>query len=519
MCNADEATSFYHCLRWLSPSFSVDRMSEDTEVTTRYSTYVERMIRIYQDALQLYFSTATTAARCAQEYTRIARSMVQAGTVKSLEALRQVLLFAGLSLIFFTVLVCILCACLGLSLSSTVAFRYYMLSNVVGNQVVPLRFNSMPLHTDWWRYRPVDEAISSVVFDGQQLPRQSLGEVVQQTAPPHSLQAKHLDFTLDFLREYVHSVLATSGILVTSAAGAEELYLPGGGVNVEALFHPRTTLFSSNGEYASQLQIVLLKEEVGRQVPIVVQTSALFAEDEKAPQSLASLDVLFTTTSSAIIRTGAPPTWWVWKIVSSVVRVIFYVPIVTWEYACHRATDSRSAPFDPINHDSEVAVILNLYEHFVPPPSIKARIRAINFTVYQKSGSGRSVTVSRIQFFSTVKLRGILHGLTAYPVASFLVLTMGFFSAYTFLTILFTAVLAFYLYRSFTSKEVVVRWKSDSQSLPNGSRHRRHLPTLNTFHPSASEVYELQRPSSASFFSAESMSSIAELFEEQEKDK
>lgn len=472
----------------------------EKEAKSLYQTTVDKVVHVVERAWGFGKDSWRSATTRVRSDARAFQAAVRTGSLQALELLKGLAVVSLAVLFVLCVFVAVLFVCLWLAGVSAVVVRYYTLSRVAGNHVVPLPFNTMPLHTEWWRNRPIDDAITRFVpsleyagarrsslpgpdADGNGGGRREGGEGEGGNAFPfygvaaedgasgigaspgndddllsrirqaglrltgqgaavdggggvgglvQAQAGKLLDFKLAFLQQYANSLLATSTMIISTGA-AKTLFLPGGAVNMEAIFDFGSPMFSAQGVYSGRMQLVFVREEVGRDVSVIVESAMLFAEDARSPQSLSSLDVLFRRTHTVHVRTGDPPLSWVARFVAWWLRIVFYLPLKAYEVSQRWIRDSRSAPFPPIDHDREVAVLVDVYERFTPPPSLRSRLRALNFTVYynhlnegsalSRAGARGRPALSRITFYSHVRLRGFTYFMAAYPVVSFLFLT------------------------------------------------------------------------------------------------
>ncbi|CCW65806.1 unnamed protein product [Phytomonas sp. EM1] len=246
-------------------------------------------------------------------------------------------------------------------------------------------------------------------------------------------------------------MLATSTMLLSSGL-TQEVFLPSGDVNMEAIFQLESPIFNAKAEYYGKMQFVFLREDVGRDVTIVVESTMLLAEDVHLPQPLATLDVVFRKYISLNVRTGDTPTWWPIRIAKCVFQILFYGPLKGSQILHRMYIDATAAPFPRIDHEREVAVTVSLYERFTPPLSLQSRLRAMNITVYQNPDEGSSNSLQRVKllrmtFYSFLELRGVVGWLVRHPVISYVFLTLFVFFILCGVTFIVCAVLGVVLYR------------------------------------------------------------------------
>lgn len=500
----------------------------------------ERASRYVSDAVGTARSFGNSSYRVVDARVRsdanAAKQLIHLGSRRGLDLLKKLALFYLAVVVAAGVILAVLWVCLWLASGSSVMLRYYTLRNVAGSQIVPLAFNAMPLFTEWWRNGPVDDAMSGFLprlangkdgrggaLDGAESLYGSGGDPIGLGGEdPDSLQSKVrqltsrlrgeetnsgnqlvraqggklLDFKLEFLQQYVNSVLASSTMYIPTG-NAKTLFLPGGSVNMEAIFDFGSPMFNAKGTYTGRVQLVFAREHVGRHVSVVVEGSMLFAEDPRNPQTLSSLDVLFTNTHTVSVRTGDEPQWWVLSAASWVLRLCFYVPMRSYEVALRFVRDSQAAPFHPIDPEHEVAVTVDLYERFAPPVSLQSRLRAINFTVYYNhlsEGSALSPgktfqrpTLSHMTFYSHVQLRGFAYLQSMYPVTTFLVVTVILFFIYasTSVALVSAASIVLYIYlfsAPSAGDDAHVRWAFDNNTSfsSSGPSHASPLTPFGT---------------------------------------
>ncbi|CBZ29071.1 conserved hypothetical protein [Leishmania mexicana MHOM/GT/2001/U1103] len=348
--------------------------------------------------------------------------------------LRYVLIFYTLLMAALVLLVADLSGCLVTSVATAAGIRHLVLANLPGTAVIPLHFNALPFHDDdWMRHLPEDTALRDFI-----LPDRETRELIQSTTQRvdslsllHQHMGQFADAKFSLLNHFVNSHLASTTMHIPRTAASAEVFSPRGGVNLERLFQLGPAMFNAKGEYTAKMQVVLAKEEVGRDVLLILESAMLFSEDAMAVQSVAQFDVLFTKSTSVTVRTGPLHRSWLVLVLEKVLRFWFCLPVWSYEYLVGVLRQQDSAPFPPIDSSREVAVVLEVYHRFTPPLDLQPRLRAMNFTLYQlpDAGAPSRVKVSRLIFFSTVQLTGVARWLTAYPVSTFLLLVVILFAA------------------------------------------------------------------------------------------
>lgn len=443
---------------------------------------------------------------------------------------KKALIGLTVAMVVLAVVAVVTTMCLSTAVATSVAVRHFTLTNVPGSRVIPLAFNMMAVYTERWRTAPLDEAIapagrhqhqhqpiagpsaaaSPVVDDwtgtemGEEHTRHSAPLVVG-TASPVETRIAHL--RLDMLSSLVHSVVASSTLHFPSTRPGD-VFLPDGSANYDSIFNSGDPLFNAQGEYRGTVQLVFRREEVGRDVSVVLESSMLFAEDPKVPLPLGALDVLFTTTQTVHFASGVKPVWWPIQTAQTALRLAFIVPVMLYETVAYYFVSSADAPFPSVDPEREVSVVVDVYKKFVPPVALQPRLRAMNFTLYQYNDDDRGVHTSsrlkvkpaRITFYSTVKLSGWAYLFSEYPILSFVGLTSVFFSLYMFFSILAILLLSWLGYQMIQSSEVTKTYsgiyKDDSDdedselsislSRQNSARVRRHTAALPRLHLSGS---------------------------------
>lgn len=342
--------------------------------------------------------------------------------------------------LFFYLVFLVLCAvvvtdlsgCFVTSVAAAAGLRRLVLANVPGTTVIPLHFNALPFHSeDWQRHLPEDAALRDFFLPDKDT-RALLSSAGARGDMTHFLEQRMgqlVDTKFSLLSHFVNSHLASTTMHIPRSSHSSEVFAPRGGINLESLFQLGPAMFNARGEYTGRLQVVLAKEEEGRDVSLVLEASVLFAEDAVAVSSLHQLDVLFKTSTSAAVRTGPPHRALLIVLVKKAVRLCFYPPVRAYEYLMQSLRQRDNAAFPPVDASREVAVVLDVYGRFTPPLTLQPRLRAMNFTLFQlpdPMSPGR-VKLSRLVFLSTVQLTGVARWLADYPISTFLLLVAVFF--------------------------------------------------------------------------------------------
>ncbi|RNF18389.1 uncharacterized protein Tco025E_04506 [Trypanosoma conorhini] len=323
-----------------------------------------------------------------------------------------------------------LLGCLALSLLGTVAVRHYILSHAPGNQLLPLTFNIMPFETELWRLRRVDSFVSQVAAEPLPLPPHGdANSIVARRGAidaqlPFSVAEQAAALKMSLVQQYVQSTLATSTLLIPTLV-EREVFPPGGGVSIEALFQQQRPMFNARGVYDAKVQLVFLKEDVGCDVSLVLESAVLFSEDPDVSQALSALDVLLKTTTSLTFTTGEKEKSWLMHLISMSLRVAFFVPL--WMYENFIELLRRDV-FPAVDASTEVGVVADVYNGFEPPLALQPRLRAINFTLYQQVGDTlHRARLRRMHFFSSVHLTGLAYYFSTYAFTSFICTTLLLF--------------------------------------------------------------------------------------------
>ncbi|KAG5497492.1 hypothetical protein JKF63_03756 [Porcisia hertigi] len=355
--------------------------------------------------------------------------------------LQRAFMFYLLLTAVLLVLVVDLSGCLVMAAATAAAIRRLFLANVPGTVVIPLHFNALPLHNvDWQRHLPRHGALDDFF-----LPHRETRELIQsmpQPADSLGILQQHMgqfvDAKFSLVSHLITSHLASATMHIPRTAASAEIFSPKGGVNLEGLFRFGPAMFNAKGEYTAKLQVVLAKEEVGRDVSLVLESAMLFSEDAMAVQSVAHLDPLFQLSTSSTVRTGPPYRAWYLLLPEKLLRFWFYPLARSYEYllSALRQQDS-GAPLPPINPSREVDVVLEVYSRFTPPPALQPRLRAMNFTLYQlpDPGAPSRVKVSRMVFVSTVQLTGVARWLTDHPLSTFLLFVAVLFTMFSVVSV------------------------------------------------------------------------------------
>ncbi|CAJ1031248.1 hypothetical protein, conserved [Leishmania lindenbergi] len=394
---------------------------------------------VHEVALLLQALQASIALQAKQSYeTSSVRLYTFLDTSRC--CLRLIVIVSLMLIAALAVLLLDLSGCLVSSVATAAGIRHLVLANVPGTAVIPLHFNALPFHNDdWQRHLPEDKALKDFLLPDRKT--RALVESMAQRADSLSAMQQHMgqfaDAKFSFLSHFVNTHLASSTMHIPRATTSAEVFSPRGGVNLEGLFQFGPVMFNAKGEYTAKMQVVLTKEEVGRDVPLILESSMLFSEDATAVQSVAQFDVLFTTSTSVTVRTGPSYRPWIELLLRKLLRFLFYPPVWSYEYLRSALHQRDSAPFPPIDPSREVAVVLEVYNRFTPPLTLQPRLRAMNFTLYQlpDASAPSRVKVSRLVFFSTVQLTGVARWLTDYPVATFLLLVAVFFAVFAVISV------------------------------------------------------------------------------------
>ncbi|EPY29372.1 hypothetical protein STCU_01098 [Strigomonas culicis] len=322
--------------------------------------------------------------------------------------------------------VCFLCA-----MATAGVIRHYYLSGAPGNQVVPLSFSALPFLTETWSSGTVAAAFH---------PAAALDDVAAgrylTTHSDSTFVGRAAGLQMSLVEQYVNNLIGTSAMAIPQAKERDAITSTGE-IDATALFHHGSPMFNALGDYYGEMQIVLAKEAMGRHGQLIVDTKVLYAHVADVAQPPHTWRVLFKTTQTASVLTGTrPPTslldtvkgFYLWGL-----RLVFIVPIKTYGYLSPFFFTIDDAPYPRVDHSTGVSVVLRLYERFAPPVSIQERLRAMNFSIFQKLDDASSTVplkVSQVSFRSFVELNGIPRLLTRYPISSFVVLTLFFSLVY-----------------------------------------------------------------------------------------
>ncbi|KAK7197805.1 hypothetical protein NESM_000733600 [Novymonas esmeraldas] len=405
---------------------------------------------VHEVSLQQQALQAAITTRVAQGYTA-GSTRVYSFLDTSRFYLQRVVIFYVLLTVVLAVVVADLSGCLVTSVATAAGIRHLVLANVPGSAVIPLHFNALPFHTeDWQRHVPDDATLHDFFLPDRET--RALLQSMPHRSDALSVLQQHMgqfvDAKFSLLSYFVQSHLASTTLHIPRTAASAELFSPKGGVNLEGLFQLGPAMFNAKGEYTALLQVVLAKEEVGRDVPLVLESAMLFSEDAVAAQPVGHLDVLFKKSTSTTVRTGPAHQAWLVALVHRLLRLCFYAPVRSYEYLLSTLRQKDNAPFPPIDTTREVASVLEVYRRFTPPLALQPRLRAMNFTLYQlpDAGAASRVKVSRLVFLSTVQLTGAARWLTDYPVSTFLLLIGLFFGAFATVTLGGLAAVIVYVY-------------------------------------------------------------------------
>ncbi|EKG05951.1 hypothetical protein TCSYLVIO_002968 [Trypanosoma cruzi] len=337
--------------------------------------------------------------------------------------------------IFFVVLVVFftLIGCVAFSLVGSVTIRHYILSHAPGNQLMSLTFNTMPFETELWRLHKVDAIVPHLTSQPESLLQRSDDSLVASTKETTDKQLtssvawQAASLKMSLIEQYVKNTLATSTLIIPSLA-QKEVFPPGGGISIEALFEQKKPMFNAKGVYDAKMQFVFMKEDAGRDVSMVLESAVLFAEDPDVPQSLAALDVLLKTTTSFTVTTGEKESHVLVRLIKMSLRFVFFVPLWMYETFFFSLRYDFFPGVDPL---TEVAVVSDVYTGFEPPLALQPRLRAINFTLYQQGGHVMNrARLVRMHFFTAVHLTGLAYYFSTYKLISFMCTTLVLFTCF-----------------------------------------------------------------------------------------
>ncbi|ORC84741.1 uncharacterized protein TM35_000411110 [Trypanosoma theileri] len=359
------------------------------------------------------------------------REVLKVGNTFALQIFKNTFLASIITIVTALVLFFAFLGCLSVALIGSFAVRYYVLSNVPENQIHHLDINTMPFETEPWLMRKLDRTFSHVSTLLEVTPHSfdnhiavGAGELAEvQKTSSFLEQAASLKMTL--IKKYVHGTLAKSTLMIPSLV-QKEVFPPGGGVSIESLFHQRKPMFNARGTYDAKMQLVFVREDVGRDVSMMLESSVLISDDSHVPQSISSLDSLFKVTTSFTLTTGEKPIHWLPQILKKSFHFFFYIPIVIYNSI---ASFLRFDEFPFVDESSEVSVVTPVYNNFEPPMSLQPRLRAINFTLYQHEGDvAHKAQLKRMHLHTSVQLSGLAYYFSAYSMAAFVVTTLIFFT-------------------------------------------------------------------------------------------
>lgn len=317
--------------------------------------------------------------------------------------------------------------CFLFAMATVGLIRHYYLAGAPGNQVVPLSFSALPFLTETWSSGTVTEAF---------YPAATLEDVAERryltTQTENTFVGRAAGLQMSLVEQYVNNLIGTSTMAIPQAK-ARDAFTSTGDIDAAALFNYGPAMFNARGDYFGEVQIVLARESIGRHGQLIVDTKVLYADVTDGPQPPHTWRMLFKTTQTASVLTGPPQsTSWLDTVKSFYqwgLRLMFIVPIKTYEYLSPFFFTVDDAPYPTFDHRTGVSVVIRLYDRFAPPVSIQQRLRAMNFSIFQKlddASSSVPLKVSRVSFRSFVELYGIPRLLTRYPVSSFIVLTLFF---------------------------------------------------------------------------------------------
>lgn len=401
--------------------------------------------------LKAYGSRATqlgrTAWRKIQEFTQRVVKKIQCWIEAVLHAMQ--LFIKGSAAVVAAVCAAIVLLFVGITVfimlcfASAATARFLLLHNVPGSTVLDLSYTVLPLVTEQWRGRAIDEYIG--LSFSQPAVANSSNKQIALTS--NLLTEKAADLKLSILKQYTDNLVASSTLILPSVLKSEMLFAPSGEPNYDHLFSSSSDpLFLLDQEYAGTVQLVFLKEEVGCDTALVLQYSILYSTEDE--WSLPSLKVLFSSTHTVNVRTGPHERRLIRTLWNMMIEFFFYIPLKVHRFLYYFALDYVNAPFPNIDHRREIAVLVPLYDHFTPPSPLRDHLRAVNFTLFQQLGEQdrRKVRISRWMFHSSVHLHGLPSWLREYPFLSFMVLTLLFGVGYCFGTLILAGWGALYFF-------------------------------------------------------------------------
>ncbi|KPI90349.1 hypothetical protein ABL78_0576 [Leptomonas seymouri] len=400
--------------------------SEASPSPGAFQAMVECVQALYHEAtLQYQIAKLAISSKAAAGYASGSNTMNAIINISRRYVLRC-LIFFGVLLVACAIFVTALSVCFVISVATAVGLRHSVLTNVPGTTLIPLHFNALPFHSsDWQRHIPGDGALKEFFLPDKDM--QALRASTGASADPgHFLERRMgqlVDTKFSLLNYFVHSHLASTTMYIPRSAVSSEVFSPRGDVNFESLFQLGPAMFNAMGEYTGRVQVVLSKEDVGRDVSLILESSMLFSEDASSMEPLHQFDVLFKKSTSVSTCTGPPRRSFAVILLKKALRLCFYPPTRAYEYLISSLHQRDNAVFPPIDPSREVAVVFEVYHRFIPPLTLQPRLRAMNFSLYQlpELTSPSQVKLSRMLFLSTVQLTGLARWLADYPISTFLV--------------------------------------------------------------------------------------------------
>lgn len=417
-----------------------------------FQAAVECLQALYQEGVFQYQLVQLAVSSKAKATYESGSSKVHAIIDTSRHYVLRGVVFCLAFLAVCAILVTDLSGCFVMSVAAAAGLRRYVLANVPGTTVIPLSFNAMPFHSDdWQRHFPEDNALKEFFLPDKETRALIATAGEAHADPTHFLEQRMgqlVDTKFSLLSHFVNSHLASTTMYIPRAAASTEVFSPRGGVNLESLFQLGPAMFNARGEYSARMQVVLAKEDVGRDVSLILESSMLFSEDAGSVEPLHQFDVLFKRSTSVSTRTGPPYSALAVVMLKKLLRLCFYPPMRAYEYLVSSLHQRDNAAFPPIDPSREVAVVLEVYSRFTPPLALQPRLRAINFSLYQlpEPSSPSRVKLSRLVFLSTVQLTGVARWFADYPVSTFLVLVGVFLSVSAALSVGVLLGIAGYVY-------------------------------------------------------------------------
>ncbi|CCD12413.1 unnamed protein product [Trypanosoma congolense IL3000] len=348
------------------------------------------------------------------------------GATMSLQALRS----AGVALFTFCLAsvaaFVVLSACVAASVFGSLLLRQYILLLVPGNELTTLDFNTMPLETERWRLHDLSQMIAQ--FDVT--PSDSLhGASTILTNRGAERDERHTSalrtegdtLKMSLISKMVYGTVATSTLILPSPVRGDVFHADGS-VSTEALFSQRKPMFHAKGVYNAKMQLVFHKEDVGRDISLVLESVVLMANESYVPQPLKSLRELLRVTSSFTITTGRRFGSWPRELLAESLHAAFCFPIWIFQTL---SDVLHSDVFPVIDRATEVAVVTSVYTNFEPPLHLQPRLRAINFTLYHSEGDTSSKPrLKRALFHTSVELKGLAYYFSTYTISSFIGVTI-----------------------------------------------------------------------------------------------